>query len=333
MKKVKTGTYISEGLKHLFLENDKLRIVVLPEIGGKMIRLSSQKTQRQYLLEPQNRNGSYHRPFYGAVFENYDTSGFDECFPTISESVYPFPVNNENIIFPDHGEVWSVPWNYSFTGSILELSVAGKKFNYEFRKEITLQDNQISIRYSLINLYDQPFYYIWSAHPLLKVTPGDQIFLSTNVEQLFLNWASESRLGMFGDKVPWPIIDSKHPRLDYSVVQEKSLAQAIKGFTNRLEESSAAVYFHNSGESLVFESSDPGNNYLGLWLCYGGWPEQGDMKHLTVAIEPCSGRPDTLEEAVRRGEAAVVQSQEKRSWQLDIKLETGVPSQLATHSK
>ena len=37
-------------------------------------------------------------------------------------------------------------------------------------------------------------------------------------------------------------------------------------------------------------------SYLGLWLCYGGWPEGQGKKQVCVALEPCSAPVDSLAE-------------------------------------
>jgi galactose mutarotase-like enzyme len=34
--------------------------------------------------------------------------------------------------------------------------------------------------------------------------------------------------------------------------------------------------------------------YLGLWLCYGGWPERDGPKQMCVAMEPSTAPVDSL---------------------------------------
>jgi hypothetical protein len=36
--------------------------------------------------------------------------------------------------------------------------------------------------------------------------------------------------------------------------------------------------------------------YLGLWLCYGGWPEGHEQKQVCVALEPATAPVDSLAE-------------------------------------
>jgi galactose mutarotase-like enzyme len=34
--------------------------------------------------------------------------------------------------------------------------------------------------------------------------------------------------------------------------------------------------------------------YLGLWLCYGGWPDKSGPKQMCVAMEPSTAPVDSL---------------------------------------
>jgi hypothetical protein len=36
--------------------------------------------------------------------------------------------------------------------------------------------------------------------------------------------------------------------------------------------------------------------YLGLWICYGGWPERPGPKQMCVAMEPATALVDSLAE-------------------------------------
>ncbi len=325
MSKTKAGKYISDGLVYVYLENDYLQVVFIPEIGGKMTTLLSKESGRQFLLEPQNLDKKYHQAYYGANFETYDTSGFDECFPTVEACGYPARINNQEISFPDHGELWSRPWAYEIIGEELLLSTSGVNFPYRFEKRMRLLNREIELEYSLRNLSDQEFYYIWSAHPLLKVEPGTRLFTADPIDQVFLNWASDRNIGDFGQMLSWPVIQVNGHSIDCSVVHDRKQGIALKCFTNRLKKGLAGVYFSQSDQSLIYQFDIRQNPYLGMWLCYGGWPENRREKHLTVAMEPASGRPDSLAKAVERNEYSRIGGKEIKNWYFKIKIEKGVP--------
>lgn len=315
------------GLKKLIIENEKIEIILLPEIGGKMISLKNKKTDKQFLLEPQNNPPRYIKPFYGADFTQFDTSGFDECFPNISE------VNNlkdfssgETINLPDHGELWSKSWDYNILDEkSIELFVQGVNLNYLFTKKIELDDNKIFIFYTVKNLSIQDIKFIWSAHPLLKCNSGDKILLPQSVKNVLLNWASDEKLGKFSDYLNWPFLSKFDTKRDYSIVQNFELGQAMKLFTDRLNEGYAGLYFIQDDESIFFSFNTNEVTYLGLWLCYGGWPTNVEKKHYTLAIEPSIGRPDSLAEAIKRNENGLVKAFENIQWQVEISMWKGKP--------
>src|ERR1044071_6954902 len=95
------------GLSAIRLHNDVLRAVFIPELGGKMVSLVRVASGHEFLLQPQDCGRKYGRPVYGDRMDDFDASGFDECFPTISACKYP---EDLNVSLPDHGELWPVPW-------------------------------------------------------------------------------------------------------------------------------------------------------------------------------------------------------------------------------
>src|SRR5438270_14023869 len=100
-------------LKQVVLENQFVRLRMLPEAGSKITSLVYLPDNREFLLQPDDPSRPPQSPGYGAPFSDFDNGGFDECLPTVAACRYPgssFPVN-----LPAHGEVWSVPWEWDAT--------------------------------------------------------------------------------------------------------------------------------------------------------------------------------------------------------------------------
>ncbi len=328
MQETKVRSYRSGGFEFLALENRRMRAVFLPEVGNKMVELTNLETGKQYLLGPQSPDRLYTRPTYGADFAAFDTSGFDECFPTVATSPYRSlsrPDRRYDFEFPDHGELWSRPWEFSNGDASLRFRISGVKAAYEFEKLVSLRDNTLTLRYTLRNRWTEPLSFLWSAHPLLDVRPGMRILLPSGIREMLLNWASDSSVGAFGDRIPWPNLHPGRRGLDFADIQDPALGLAVKCFTDRISSGCAALYDRVADESLLITFDPEENPYLGIWLCYGGWPEHADRKHLTVAIEPCNGRPDSLEEAVRRKECSEVPAGGERSWSIRLSVWRGHP--------
>jgi hypothetical protein len=318
-----------DGLESVTIENNYLKATFLPEVGGKMIRLMNVKTGNEFLLESQLVDRSYQRAYYGAEFAKFDVSGFDDCFPTIAASPYR-SLSRADILhdigFPDHGELWSRPWEYNFDGKEISFSIEGVKANYRFERKARVEENKLILSYALTNLSNEPFSYLWSAHPLLKIHVGDRLILPRSVTRVLLDWVSDEKIGKHGDIAPWPFLSCTNKEMNYAEVQDKTVAFALKCFTERLSEGYAGLYNKEIDQSVVFEFDVAENPYLGVWLCYGGWPADTAEKHYTVALEPCNGRPDSLSEAVLRKECAEVDPGDTRKWGLTLSVRSGMPN-------
>ena len=96
-----------KGLAAVALENDSLRLTLLPGYAWKIASLVSKKTGREFLF--QSAAEELRVPEYGAAFSEYDSSGFDEVFPSIDACPYP-DGSWAGMPIPDHGEVWALPW-------------------------------------------------------------------------------------------------------------------------------------------------------------------------------------------------------------------------------
>ncbi len=323
-----TDAYKKDGLDCLAIENDYLKAEFLPILGAKMITLVNKKTGRQFLLESQAPNGHYRQAVYGANFADYDTSGFDDCFPTVAACEYRSlsePQRRFDLLLPDHGELWCRGWNYTIGENQIIFTIAGVRLSYELHKIITLVENKLSVHYCLRNTAANPLSYLWSAHPLLRVQPGDRLILPPEVKQVLLNGATDPAVGKFEDLLPWPYLAGSKNNVDFSIVQDHNFGCAVKCFSEPLTAGFAGVYFPSSDESLLFEFDAKIIPFLGLWLCYGGWPENRYLRHLTVGLEPTNGRPDALAEAVRRQECTELSGYQETNWQLTISVQQGIP--------
>jgi hypothetical protein len=58
--------------------------------------------------------------------------------------------------------------------------------------------------------------------------------------------------------------------------------------------------------------------WLGLWLCYGGWPEGNANRQQCVALEPCTAPMDSLAEAMAAGQARRLGPGESDEWGMRI---------------
>ena len=303
--------------RRVTLAQDGLSVSVLPELGGKITTIRRAASNRNALLAPSR---PYRRARYGAAFEDYDTSGFDECFPTVSACESP---DEAGKLLPDHGELWSAEWTCEIEGeNALLMEAHGQRTSpYIFRRRMTIKGETLRLDYELET--ERAMRALWSAHPLLSVSEGSRIILPAETERLFVNWSANERLGYFGDFQSWTKTNDGIS-LDTLGAQKDEIADKL--FTHRLREGFCAYYDQASDESISFRFDAKRTPYIGLWICQGGWPidaaRSGDG-HYTIALEPCSGRPDSLAEAAKRDECLSLEAGSVERWWLEITLQSG----------
>jgi len=274
-----------EGLMSLRLENEGIRLCVLPDLGAKIISLVNKRTGREWLWRTPDVEL---RPAeYAASFADYDLSGFDECFPTIGPVPYP-EAPFQGVEMPDHGEVWALPWPAESLDGAVRLSVEGVRFPYRFTKTIRLPAlDTVALDYE-VEIYDGvALQAIWAAHPLFNVQPGMKIVLpeGTSVRR------------SDGEVQAWPLVrDREGQEVDLSVVPPPTAKRADKLFTAKLPERWAALYDPATGEFLAL--TFPDSPALGLWLNEGGWPP-GEKAHYNVALEPTNAGAEEINMAKR----------------------------------
>ena len=302
--------------QRIVLENEALRAVILPELGGKIASLVSRKTGREFLLQHPDR--PYRRARYADSMVDYDISGFDECLPTISACSYPEPPFT-GVMMPDHGEVWALPWKHEIRDEELTLEVAGVHLPYVFRRKIRLADSAVELDYEITNAGSKPFKYLWSAHPLLGVEAGAEIVLPGDVRELLVDYSARQRFEV-GATIPWPHALSRDGKLvAANMISGPEQKTADKLFSPRLSQGYCGLRFPASGEAVFFRFDPQQVPFVGLWICQGGFPAEGTPE-FTVAIEPCSGRPDSLVTAINRGECPELPPYATQRWWLHIEI-------------
>ncbi len=301
----------------LILENDFASMIVIPQIGGKVVSLQSRVTGREFLWQDDTR--PYRQPRYGDAFGNYDASGFDECFPSIGECSYPgFPWQGVSV--PDHGELWCIPWHYEVSDSTVYLHAYGIRFPYHFEKWITLSPDagQYTITYRVTNLSPFQFEYLWSAHPLFAAQEGMRVLLPGEPEVRFTFALGNRIRGDFLQPYRWPWLcaPSGEP-VDYSLVGSPSLAANDKVYANSPGDGWCALHYAETGDFVAVGFMPERIPFVGICINHGGWPFEG-AKGFWIALEPCVGCPDGLDEAVVRHEHATLPAYGNAEWSLTL---------------
>lgn len=298
----------------LALENETLRTVVVPQMGGKIVSLLDKRTQTEWLAAPEGR------PFepvpYGAPFIEQDMSGWDEMFPTIDACAYPAPGEYEGAWLPDHGEVWAMPWSVESDGDQIVLSVEGKALPYRLTRTLdyAAQDT-LRLIYHLLNTGSERMPYIWAAHPQFDCGSSAEIILPGHVSRVCNTTAEEWGWGAPETQYDWPeAVDASGQPARLDKVGPASLRKARKVYALPDTRLSWMGLLRKPFEDWL-RMSWPAESvpYFGLWV------DEGALSHASVVTpEPTTGFYDSLVTAWQKNEVISIEPGDTHSWVLTV---------------
>jgi hypothetical protein len=303
----------------LTLQNEFLQIQILPTFGGKISSLRSRRTGEEFLL-PSLRG--YRHVSRTAGFDEGDLGGFDECLPSVAscESTSGEPP------VPDHGDLWQSKWHIDSYDRPITLHADSLSRPLRLTRHARLDGPSLLLDYDLLNLSDSPTTWLWSAHPLLRIEEGDRIVLPDEIKEVVVEY---SAAGFFekNSAISWPQAKSAlGTTTDLSIVEKRDGVTAHKLFARAGRSGWAGLYRKRTGMGLILCFDPCALPFLGLWICSGAWPERGERKQYTVALEPTTSNVDSLASAEQNGTAQSLPARERCQWRLELRLlETSSP--------
>jgi galactose mutarotase-like enzyme len=277
----------------LILENEKVRIVLTPEFGARILSLIYKPTETEFAWH--NPQVPVMNPSYQRQFE--DVSGLFDCVPTCESCTF------KGRQLPLYGEVAFEPWRLVRTEK-KSRSIAVKMqrrcevYPLMVRKSLAISKNvsTVILNYRLTNLSDEVLEYHYSGHNTLQINPGYRIVLPHEVTNVKRGMAVTDRLGNLGDDIAWPITTDKNGKtVDLSKVGQPNEGTGENLYTPRLRESWAAAFNEARREAIGFSFQAEVVPYLLVWTNWGGY-----LGYYHIALEPTTGRPDNLEVAVNQ---------------------------------
>ena len=314
MTKIVKGNYKNQDA--VILESEEARAIILPRWGAKLASFIHKPTGAEALW--QNPGSLYRETGYGDPYGNAEWSGADEMFPTISRCFYetePWA----GIEVPDHGEVWTLPWEQEITGGTLRMKVTGLRFPYTLEKEVSLEGNRLLSRYRATNPSDFPFDFIWSAHPLFNAVEGMEFIVPSGMDRI-INAVPGPALPTYGESLAFP---EARPgggavlRLDRMPPKNGRDYQKY-WFAEKVSEGWCVLHAPVSGVSVGMSWPKEKVPYLGMWLNQGGWEGQ-----YNIAPEPATAAMDRIDFSKMFGMGSCLAPKSSQEWHLSIALSQG----------
>lgn len=319
MTEARTSVAESE---NVLIHSGECTVTILPRFGGKIasIRVESHELLQAPLAPITTRTQTM-------AFDESDASGWDECLPSVAACSVDTRGGTAHI--PDHGDLWRVEWEIqglgTATGTGSSLTLVGRCFSLPLTVERSIELSEIdrgwrlSLHYRVRNVGAYPVPWSWAAHPLFAVEKGDRIVLPESTHSVKLEGSGGDRL--CGDSVAWPIANlSAGGTTDLSVVEAADSGVGDKLFAGPLSKSEnwCALERDSIGLRVRVRFDAEATPYLGLWICYGGWPEKPGPKQVCVAMEPSTAPVDSLGVGPWSRELG---SGESFSWPMEVEIE------------
>jgi hypothetical protein len=267
-----------QGFPLVRLENDALRVEVLPTFGGKIWTLEHRPSGRQFLWHhPRHRL----RPLpLGASYDDHFFGGFDELLPNdVAERV-----NGEALV--DHGELWTTPLDVVVHGERLFLRGHLPITPLAYRKALRLDGRTLVLDYELSNTGRRPLDLLWKLHPALRISEGAEILVP-------------ARTARVAD-AQWSRVKDC-PQFDWQARSSLHRVPALTGSTEflyLLDLSEGQCALRHENENWTFRMTFPNEIFTSVWVfaSFGGWR---DLE--VLILEPCTTPQLSLAESAAQG--------------------------------
>jgi hypothetical protein len=285
-----TATRISldwsyRGFPACVLENELLRVTVIPATGAKVHEL---------ILKPADRDLLFHhprvelrQPVFGVNVDNWWTGGLDDALPT----GHPCVVGDEEL--PFLGEAWSLPWAIEQeSGTAVRFTREGviTPFRIERRMELRPGESFVRMRHRISNIGTADFHLIWGIHPGLPVGPETHIQIPAKRGIVQDSWPRD-RLGSGGSEYAWPRPELVTPGATAAGTWDHHYATELEAGWLGVWDAQWGCGFGMTFPTNVFRC-------VWVWMVDGGW-----RGLRCVAVEPWTGYPARLDHAIAAGNA------------------------------
>ena len=282
------------GLPTVILENRFLRLVFLPQLGGKIWQITYKPVDADLLW-----NNSRIAPTRLPMNSRYDDvwcGGWDELFPNDEVAT----IDGES--YPDHGELWTGEWQAQPFEKPGEVGVALRFLtpisSIRIEKVVTLRadESRVHFRHTFTNIGSATFPFLWKLHPAFAVSPRHR--LDFPFMKVLLDPAFPGTLGGAASPFDWPYTQLGGKQVDLRRVPGADERQLYFFYGTEMKESWCAITNTETGLAcgLHFDPRVFGSCWL--FASYGGW-----RNYDVAVLEPCTGYPLNFEAMHAAGRA------------------------------
>ena len=288
----------------LVLRGGDLCVHVRPGRGGRIDRLFHGPSGG---FQPVFVSGTACRtPRPGDAFEEHDTCGLDDGFPTLLRETVELP--DGPVVYPDHGEIWSTPMEWRQDGDALTLFMESRLLPYQYEKTLHLKRDCLHLHWRIRNTGRYAFPCLWTFHGLFRYSPDLRVRLPESDGNGALCTCANPRLGPEGTRL------RRTSLLEH--VPEPVPPTAEKFWLlGRVRQGRCALEYPAEGMAVVLTYDPAQLPYLGFWVTAGGF--KGEYN---CALEPSTGWYDSADCARRQGCCPVLEPGQEQSFSMTIRV-------------
>jgi hypothetical protein len=162
--------------------------------------------------------------------------------------------------------------------------------------------------------------FIWAAHPLLAIEPGDSFQLPEGT-RITSTGSVGLELATNLTEAVWPIVPLlSGDSLNLSRAPEPSARYAIKLFAESVPGGAIEIASRDQTEVLRLSFETRETPHFGLWLNYGAWSGANTPPYFNAGVEPTSFPHDDLSVAARNQSRALAPGTTSH-WRLAVSVE------------
>lgn len=300
------------GKSMLILENEKIRIMVLPDNGCDIADINYKPTDISFLWRTRQGLSSLCIPDTALTdrFNQTYHGGWFEAFPNVG-----LACNYKGIGFEPYDEVKYLGWDYQIVKDdpeelIIIFSVKTLKTPFTLEKKITLQAGSACflLEERITNTGTEPVPYQWGHHPLLghPFLSGDCIidFSGADIDTFYEFENARVKQGVQGT---WPLMNGKNKKVDLTRFPEKGADINDLFWLSKLKSNWLAVRNVQQNIGIGFAWDLNMFDYCLLWMNANGdkgFPHYGEA--YTLCIMPSTSGIHTIEAEAAAGTIPVL---------------------------
>ena len=286
------------GVETIVLENESLRLEIVPELGCKIMSIFYKPAEKEILWR--NPNIQPHRVNAGDSYDDNWAGGWDELFPNDESAEL------DGSAYPDHGELWTASWSAEIEEAdglaTIYMRTRTEKTEFLVERWITLHETEerVHFRYQFTNQGSQSRRYLWKLHPAMALSPGDQILIPAS--RFLLEPRSLGTLGGGAFEFDSPVIQIGDRTVDLRIAPPCESRELYFFYGTELKEGWCATFDPQRRVSVRLSFSREVFPACWFFASYCGWND-----YYVGVLEPCTGYPFRLEDAARSGNCSTLE--------------------------